>query len=106
MSTASSVAITERNQYVPRGRNELHTIFERHFADFCKHYYKKYAPKYGGYCAWAVAQGDTVGIDPDSWKIVDGKLYLNYNQEIQAKWEEDIPGNIEKADRNWPGVVE
>ena len=67
---------------------------------------EKYAPQYGGYCAWAVAQGETAGIDPQAWKIVEGKLYLNYNKEIQAKWEQDIPGNIKKADQNWPKVVE
>ena len=65
----------------------------------------KYAPQYGGYCAWAVAQGDTAGIDPDSWKIVDGKLYLNYNKSIQTKWEKAIPSNIQKADKNWPKVI-
>jgi hypothetical protein len=52
-----------------------------------------------------VAMGKTADIDPNAWKIVDGKLYLNYNQEIQAKWLEDVPGYIQKADLNWPGVV-
>ncbi len=66
---------------------------------------QKYAPQYGGYCAWAVSQGYTAPIDPDAWKIVDGKLYLNYNKSIQRTWERDIPGNIAKADRNWPGVL-
>jgi len=49
MSTAISVATSERNQYVPRGRNELHTIFERHFDDFCDRYDEKYAATYGRY---------------------------------------------------------
>lgn len=64
-----------------------------------------YAPQYGGYCAWAVSQNDTAGIDPKAWKIVDGKLYLNYSLKIQAKWAKDIPGHIEAGDRNWPGLV-
>jgi len=65
-----------------------------------------FAPAYGGYCAWAVAQGSTAGVDPENaWKLVDGKLYLNYNVKIQNKWEQDIPGNIRKADANWPGVL-
>ncbi|MGF1520781.1 MAG: YHS domain-containing (seleno)protein [Leptolyngbyaceae cyanobacterium] len=64
-----------------------------------------YAPEYGGYCAWAVSQGNTAPIDPTAWKIVDGKLYLNYNEDVQARWSEDIPGNIAKADENWPGVL-
>ena len=65
----------------------------------------KYAPRYGGYCAYAVAMGKTADIDPKAWKIVDGRLYLNYDQDIQKKWQADIPGFIEKANRNWPGVL-
>jgi len=65
----------------------------------------KYAPQYGGYCSWAVSQGYTADIDPEAWKIVDGKLYLNYNAKVQAKWQLDVPGNIKKADANWPGLV-
>jgi YHS domain-containing protein len=65
-----------------------------------------YAPQYGGYCAWAVSQGYTASADPQAWRIVDGKLYLNYNKEVQKTWEGDIPGNIGKADLNWPAVLE
>lgn len=65
-----------------------------------------YAPQYGGYCAWAVAQGYTASTDPEAWRIVDGKLYLNYDANVQAKWEADVPGFIEKADANWPAVLE
>lgn len=64
-----------------------------------------YAPQYGGYCAWAVSQGYTAPVDPDAWKIVDGKLYLNFNRGVQRRWERDVPGNIAKADQNWPGVL-
>lgn len=67
---------------------------------------EKYAPQYGGYCAWAVAQGYTASTDPEAWKIVDGKLYLNYDKGVQAKWEADIPGFIKSADGNWPKVLE
>ena len=65
---------------------------------------ERYAPQYGGYCAWAVSQGYTASIDPDAWKIEDGKLYLNYSQSVQRRWARDIPGNVAKADRNWPGL--
>ena len=52
-------------------------------------------------------EGYTASVDPkNAWEIVDGKLYLNYNKEIQTKWAEDIPGNIARADANWPGVLE
>jgi YHS domain-containing protein len=65
---------------------------------------EKYAPQYGGYCAWAVSQGYTAKIDPAAWKIVDGKLYLNYSPAVQSQWQGDIPGNVTKADANWPKI--
>jgi hypothetical protein len=64
-----------------------------------------YAPQYGGYCAWAVSQGYTAKGDPLHWKIVGGKLYLNYDARVQRDWEKDIPGHISKADGNWPAVL-
>lgn len=64
-----------------------------------------YAPQYGGYCAWAVADGSTASADPQRWTIVDDKLYLNYDADVQKKWELDIAGNIRKADKNWPAVL-
>ncbi|MGI9512422.1 MAG: YHS domain-containing (seleno)protein [Anderseniella sp.] len=66
---------------------------------------EKYAPQYGGYCAWAVSQGYTASTDPDSWSIVDGKLYLNYSKSVQKNWEKDVPGHITSADKNWPKVL-
>jgi YHS domain-containing protein len=65
----------------------------------------QYAPQYGGYCAWAVAQGNLAPIDPNAWSIVDHKLYLNFNKEIQQRWQQDIPGNIAKANANWPEIL-
>ena len=67
---------------------------------------EQYAPQYGGYCAWAVSQGYTASGDPTYWKLVDGKLYLNYDADVQKKWEQDVPGFIGKADRNWPAVLD
>lgn len=66
---------------------------------------QKYAPQFGGYCAWAVSRGYTADIDPEAWRIVDGKLYLNYSKKVQRMWEEDIRGNVAKAEANWPGVL-
>jgi YHS domain-containing protein len=65
-----------------------------------------YAPQYGGYCAWAVSQGYTAKGDPTAWSIVGGKLYLNYNADVKKTWEKDAPGNIVKANGNWPKVLE
>ena len=67
---------------------------------------EKYAPQYGGHCAWAAAQGKVAPIDPTAWSVVDGKLYLNFDDKIQTRWEKDIPGFIADADEKWPGVVE
>ncbi len=64
-----------------------------------------YAPAYGGYCAWAMAEGYTAKGDPDAWRIVDGVLYLNFDQKIQARWETDIPGFIARANANYPAIV-
>ena len=66
----------------------------------------RYAPQYGGYCAWAVSQGYTAKGDPNHWKIVDGKLFLNYDASVQKNWEKDIPGHITNANRNWPKVLD
>jgi YHS domain-containing protein len=65
-----------------------------------------YAPQFGGYCAWAVSRGYTADIDPDAWRIVDGRLYLNYSRSVQRTWERDIPGNIARARDNWPAVLQ
>ncbi|MEO1746172.1 MAG: YHS domain-containing (seleno)protein [Pseudomonadota bacterium] len=64
----------------------------------------KFAPKYGGFCAYAVANGYTAEIDPQAFTVVDGSLYLNFNRSVRSRWERDIPGNISKADTNWPGL--
>ena len=64
----------------------------------------RYAPQFGGYCAWAVAQGYLAPIDPTAWAIVDDRLYLNFNARIQRRWERDIPGFITAARANWPGL--
>ncbi|MBI3454131.1 MAG: YHS domain-containing protein [Rhodospirillales bacterium] len=63
---------------------------------------EKYAPQYGGFCAYGVSQGVKVGFDPAAWRIVDGKLYLNLNPNVQSIWVQDIPGYNKKADENWP----
>ena len=65
---------------------------------------EKYAPAYGGFCAYAVAKDQLASIDPEAWKIVDGTLYLNYSKSIQEKWEQDIPGYLERAEMNWPDL--
>jgi YHS domain-containing protein len=65
---------------------------------------ERFAPQYGGYCAWAVGHGHTASTDPEAWSIVGGKLYLNYSRDVQAQWEPDKQRWIEKADALWPGL--
>jgi YHS domain-containing protein len=65
----------------------------------------KFVPQYGGYCAWAVSQGYTARGNPENWRIEDGKLYLNYDDEVQAVWVKDIPGYLELANKNWPAIL-
>ena len=65
---------------------------------------EKYAPQYGGYCAYGVAVGKKFDIDPSSWRIVDGKLYVNLNPMILGKWGADTKGYIKKSEENWPQI--
>jgi len=64
----------------------------------------KYAPQFGGYCAWAVSKNYTADVDPEAWKIVDGKLYLNYSKSVQRMWEKELYDRIQSAEKNWPGL--
>ena len=64
-----------------------------------------YAPQYGGFCAFGTAMGRKFDGDPNAWRIVDNKLYLNLNKQIQERWLVDIPGFIRSADHNW-GIIE
>ncbi len=64
-----------------------------------------FAPKYGGYCAYAVSKGATATTDPFAWSIHENRLYLNFSTGVRDIWRQDIPGNIAAADANWPGVL-
>lgn len=64
----------------------------------------KYAPQYGGFCAFGTAMGIKVDGDPDLWKIVDEKLYLNLSPAVQERWNEDVAGYITTADGKWSDI--
>ncbi len=64
----------------------------------------RYLPVYGGFCAYGVAHGHKVDVDPEAFRVVDKKLYLNYSKDVQKKWLADIPGNIKLADSNWTSL--
>lgn len=63
-----------------------------------------YLPQYGGFCAMGTAMGKKFEGDPNVWKIVDNKLYLNFNPDVGRRWGEDIPGHITQANGNWPEI--
>ena len=65
----------------------------------------RYAPQFGGYCAWAVSQHYLAPGDPNFWKIVDGKLYLNANARAKQLWEADQAAAIARGQANWPAVL-
>jgi len=67
---------------------------------------EKYAPQYGGYCAYGVAVGSLVKIEPELWTILDGKLYLNYNKNFNDKWKQDIAGYVSSADATFERLLE
>ncbi|MGB5556537.1 MAG: YHS domain-containing (seleno)protein [Paracoccaceae bacterium] len=64
-----------------------------------------YAPQYGGYCAYAMAQGAVATTVPDAWTVHQGKLYLNFSTGVRQLWKKDIPGYIEAANRHWPAAL-
>ena len=65
---------------------------------------EKFAPQYGGYCAYGLADGHKAPTDPAAWLIADGKLYLNYNKSVQQMWKKKQAAYIEAADKNWPAL--
>jgi YHS domain-containing protein len=67
---------------------------------------EKYAPQYGGYCAYGVAQGYLVKVEPDQFTVLDGKLYLNYDADVQAKWRKDPAGYIKTADAQFNALLQ
>ncbi|MEM1153304.1 MAG: YHS domain-containing (seleno)protein [Pseudomonadota bacterium] len=109
---ADTVAYFTQMQYVP-GSDEFTTQWNGATWKFSSQDHldlfiadpDKYAPQYGGYCAYGVAQDYLVKIEPEAWSIVDGKLYLNYSANVQEEWEQDIPGFIAQANKNFTGLL-
>ena len=65
---------------------------------------EKYVPKYGGFCAYATSQGYKADADPTAWKIVDGRLYVNYDHSVAKHWASKQTAYIKTAEMNWPKV--
>lgn len=67
---------------------------------------QRYAPQFGGYCAYAVSRGYTASADPEAWSVVNGKLYVNYSMRVKKTWEKDPAGYIARGESNWPAVLQ
>jgi YHS domain-containing protein len=66
---------------------------------------EKYAPRYGGWCAYGAAKGYAAETDPETaWTLHDGKLYLNWDAAVKRDWSEDIPGYLAQSEANWPDI--
>ena len=65
---------------------------------------EKYAPQYGGYCAYGTSEGHKAPTEPDAWAIVNGKLYFNYNKDVQTMWLKDKEERIKTADKKWVDI--
>lgn len=65
---------------------------------------EKFAPQYGGYCAYGTSEGHKAPTEIDTWTIVNNKLYFNYNKDVQTEWRKDQKNRIEKADKIWPTI--
>ncbi len=62
---------------------------------------EKYAPRYGGFCAYAASRGQMADVDPTAWTILGGRLYLNFNQDVQSRWRPYAADYVEDADAEW-----
>ncbi len=97
----SGKAIKGKEEYTFQWRSKIWYFSNKENKDLFATNPEKYAPQYDGYCAWAMTEARKAETDPEVWKIVNGKLYLNCSKEAYEKWSKDIPGNIKKADTNW-----
>jgi YHS domain-containing protein len=66
----------------------------------------KYEPQFGGYCGYGVSVNKLAPIDVKYFQVLDGKLILQHNQKAWDLWSKDVPGNLKKANENFPGLIE
>jgi YHS domain-containing protein len=97
-------AVKGSSQFTHKWKNATWQFSSQENRDLFAKTPEKYAPQFGGFCAWAVSENYTAPIDPEAWKIVNEKLYLNFNKSVQRSWERDETNRIARGDRNWPNV--
>lgn len=88
-------------KYTATYKNAIYQFSSASNRDLFKSNPEKYAPQYGGFCAMGVALEQKLDVDPQAWKIVDGKLFLNLNKTVQKKWQQDLSGNLKQSEENW-----
>lgn len=100
-----SKAVKGSEQYATEWKGATWHFASQEHLDLFKANPTQYAPQYGGYCAYGVAVDNLVKIEGDLWDIIDGKLYLNFNKDLQEKWREDAAGYIQTADEKFDGLL-
>lgn len=91
-------------QYTATYKNAIYQFSSANNRDLFQANPAKYAPQFGGYCAFGVTKGRKFDTDPTAWRVVDGKLYLNLNHDVQKIWSQDVPGYITTAVETWPNI--
>jgi YHS domain-containing protein len=66
----------------------------------------KYEPQFGGFCAYAASKNRTAPVKIEAFQIVNGRLLMQYDLDIRKEFNKDAQGNLQKADKNWPGIVQ
>ena len=97
-------AVEGSHKFTATYKNAIYQFSSSENRDLFKSNPEKYAPQFGGFCAMGVALEKKLDVDPKAFRIVDNKLYLNLNSDVQKKWLTDVPGNINTAESNWPEI--
>ena len=97
-------AIEGKDQFVYNWNEAEWHFFNQLNLDSFKTNPQKFAPQYGGYCAYGMSEGHKAPTDPNAWTIVNGKLYFNYSLKVRELWRDKKEEKIETADKNWPAL--
>jgi len=95
-----------KEAFVARHKGATYRFASKENRDLFKKNPEKYAPVFGGYCAYGVSRNKLVEIDVEAFQIVDGRLLLQYSKGVREDFNKDVKGNLKKAETNWPGLVE
>ncbi|MBH0087674.1 YHS domain-containing (seleno)protein [Pseudoalteromonas sp. NSLLW218] len=94
-------AVTGSSEYTATHKNAIYKFTSAKHRDLFRANPEKYAPQFGGFCAFGVSMEKKFDVDPEAFKIVENKLYLNLDKSVQKQWLKDVPGFINSADSNW-----